>query len=409
MKQSVKTGLARLVDSGFAQVSGMKLGIISNHSAIDSDGNHLVDLIAESKKCEIIKLFSPEHGFRGDAQDMESVQSYKDPKTGLEVVSLYGASEDSLVPSEKLLKDLDAVIYDIQDIGSRYYTYVNTLAYTMGTASKTGTKIIVLDRPNPIDGISVEGSPLHDPCKSFCGYAPIGNRHGLTAGELAQLFNKGLELQGGQAAAIGCDLEIIEIENWNRNSLFDETGIPWVLPSPNMPTLETALVYPGACLFEATNMSEGRGTTRPFELIGAPYIESDPWIELGLDYYRTLAGEEASGFFLRSTSFTPGFQKWAGKTCHGLQIHIRDRKKPFSYRLSLALIAAAAKLYPKDFAWRSEAYEFKTDISPIDILYGNQNFRLQLEKEPEKLSDIRKEIEGFESNFRQVKTSFQLY
>ncbi len=406
---NTRTGLQRLVANNFAQLNGAKTGVISNHSAIDENGAHLVDLLVESKKCSIARLFSPEHGFRGDAQDMESVETYQDPKTGIEVVSLYGSNESSLVPSEKFLSDLDLVVFDIQDIGSRYYTYVNTLAYTMGVAAKTNTKVLVLDRPNPINGISIEGSPLEDRYKSFCGYAPIGNRHGLTSGELSVLFNKGLSLGQGNASATACELEVVELENWDRSSFFNETSLPWVLPSPNMPTLETALVYPGGCLFEATNMSEARGTTRPFELIGAPYIVPEQWSELSLELYTELSGEKPEGFFLRQTSFTPGFQKWAKKACHGVQIHITDCSKPFSYRLCLAMIAAAAKLYPNDFAWRSDAYEFKTDISPIDILYGNPNFRLQLEKDPTDLKSIKQEIEGFEKDYSAVHEQFKIY
>ncbi len=406
---SVKSGLDILLESQSSKLNKMRIGLIANHSAVDYTGNHIVDRLSELSNLSIVRLFAPEHGFRGEAQDMESVGSTKDLKTGLEIVSLYGEKEDSLKPNPEHLKDLDAIVFDIQDVGARYYTYANTLAYTMQVAAKLNIKVFVLDRPNPIDGIHIEGSPLLNDFHSFCGYTPIPNRHGLTVGELAIVFKKGLAIGGGDVTGIDCDLEIIKMENWNREMIFDETALPWVFPSPNMPTLETALVYPGGCLFEATNISEGRGTTKPFELLGAPYIDAEAWRDKSIELYAQLTQKEPSDFFLRPTSFCPKFQKSADESCFGVQIHLINRKSKFSYKLCLAMIAAAKSLWPESFAWRKEAYEFKDELSPIDILYGSSSYRLQLESNPEDLTKIKKEIDEFEEKFLEKRTEFLLY
>ena len=241
---TVLSGIDIAASRDFAFLRGAAVGVLANQASVDKAGRHLVDLLQHSPHCQLTRLFSPEHGFQGEAQDMESVESQSDPQTGIEIVSLYGNTEDSLKPHPENFSDIDVLVVDLRDIGTRYYTYAQTLAYCMEAAGKTDTKIVVLDRPNPIGGNRVEGSYLEKSCHSFCGIGPIANRHGLTLGELALMFQKGFGDGPDAMAAHPCDLEIITIEGWNRSLYFDETDIPWINPSPNMRSLETAIAYP---------------------------------------------------------------------------------------------------------------------------------------------------------------------
>jgi len=286
----------------------------------------------------------------------------------LRVVSLYGDSEASLRPEPALLEDLDVVLFDIQDIGARYYTYQATLGFIMEVAASTGTKVIVLDRPNPIDGVSIEGNIVHPGFESFVSAYPIAVRHGMTMGELGQFFR---DDQG-----IDCDLEVIRCEGWRRDQWLDETDLPWVFPSPNMPTLECAAIYPGMCLIEGTNLSEGRGTTRPFHLVGAPWMDRSVFAD-----FCTKGAEEArlKGVQFRPASFEPRFQKHAGDPCHGIEIYVSDRNAMEPYMLGLVVLEAALRAAPDDFAWRTETYEFVDDPIAIDLLTGSAEVRVGLE------------------------------
>ncbi|HQH28942.1 MAG TPA: DUF1343 domain-containing protein, partial [Oligoflexia bacterium] len=349
------------------------------------------------------RLFAPEHGFRGEKQDMEQVTNSIDADTGLPLFSLYGSSKESLVPAAELFRDLDILLVDLPDIGTRYYTFAQSLAYCMQTAAITGTKVVVLDRPNPVNGVDFEGARLSVSCRSFCGYAPVANRHGLTLGELALAANRGFGEGDWRIPPAKCDLEIQQVRNWHREDFFDQTGLPWVLPSPNMPALDTALVYPGACLFEATAVSEGRGTTRPFELLGAPYIDGRLWaaetqkLNLGLN-----------GVMLRPTSFIPKFNKWAGSVCGGLQIHVTGRRLLQPFRLGIALLYTLAQLYPDQFSLRAHAYEFVDQVPALDLLYGSSTLRSVLEGNSN-LDAVLEELAMFEKWYAGARRDILIY
>jgi uncharacterized protein YbbC (DUF1343 family) len=303
-------------------------------------------------------LFSPQHGLKGEKQDnMISSPDFEDPLLQIPVVSLYGPRLD---PPREALDKLDVLLVDLQDVGTRVYTYGATLAKVMAAAGELGVKVVVLDRPNPIGGLQVEGNLLRPEWASFVGPYPLPMRHGLTLGELARYYNA---TQG-----LGCDLEVIPARGWRRGDYFDDTGLPWIMPSPNLPTLEGAIVYPGQVLLEGTNLSEGRGTTRPFELFGAPFLE-----------LRRLRHELQAiplpGVVLREVTFEPTFHKWAVKPCNGFQLHVTDRIAFRPYFTTLALLWVIRRLYPQQFAWRQPPYEYETERLPIDLLTGDAAIR----------------------------------
>lgn len=405
-KLKVKSGLDNLIESNFKILHGQRVGILANQASVDSNFRHILDLLANNNNFTLVKIFAPEHGFTGALQDMAEVKDTRHPIYNLPIVSLYGASEKSLAPKKEDLQDIDILLCDLPDIGTRYYTFAQSIGYSMMVAKEANTRVIIIDRPNPLGGESIEGAPLLKNCRSFCGYAPIPNRHGMTIGELALLMNHGFGTGDDAISAINCELEILKLSGWKRSMYFDETELPWVLPSPNMPSLNTAIVYPGQCLFEATNASEGRGTTLPFEMIGAPYI--DP-VQLG--NWQNLVfnqGIELQGALLRQHSFLPKFQKHTDAVCYGFQLHILDRLKFKPTRWGLALIRALAESAEKDFAWRSTTYEFRDDIPAIDLLYGSANFRKCVESK-ESLEGINSEMTKFETEFAELRKEFLLY
>lgn len=400
---STKTGLDKLAENNCQQLAGAKIGLFANQATVDSKLNHIADILYQNKNCKLVKIFAPEHGFRGELQDMASVESTVDAKTGIPVISLYGKSEASFAPTEEQLKDIDIIVADLPDIGTRYYTFAQTIAYTLKIAAKTKTKVILLDRPNPLNGVDIEGPGLNKSCRSFCGYAPVPPRHGLTLGELCNLMNVGFGDGENRIEAADADLEIIKISNWKREQYFDQTSLPWVIPSPNMPTLDTAIVYPGACLIEATKISEARGTTRPFEFIGAPGINTEKLIKEIAN-----SGIELKGAKLREISFMPMFQKHAKTLCTGIQIHVTNRSEFKSFYWFLAIISSIKKIHPEIFAWRNEAYEFVNNIPAIDLLFGSSDFR-ELVETNGNLSELITKIKLFENTFRETRKKFLLY
>jgi uncharacterized protein YbbC (DUF1343 family) len=295
---------------------------------------------------------------------MEPVAGGQDPASGLELVSLYGDDAASLRPGAGMLDGLDALLFDCQDVGSRYYTYVTTLSFVMEAAGAAGLPLIVLDRPNPIGGSLVEGPVLQQAFSSFVGRFALPVRHGMTCGELAGLF-------AGEFG-VECDLRVVEMQGWRRSMGFSETGLPWVPPSPNMPTPGTALVYPGGCLVEGTNLSEGRGTTTPFELVGAPWLDAHALAA-------ALREERLPGVSFRAASFRPTFQKHAGAGCGGVQVLPRDPESFEPFATYLVLLREARRLAPAEFAWRSECYEFERERLAIDLLLGSSELRPLLE------------------------------
>jgi uncharacterized protein YbbC (DUF1343 family) len=397
----VETGLAYLLRDGLRLLRGRRVGLCCNPTAILPDFVHAVDALHAHPDVDLRRLFGPEHGVRGTAQDMVAVSASVDPVTGLPVVSLYGLDETSLKPRHEDLEGLDVLVFDLQDIGSRYYTYIYTLAYCLEACAEAGVQVIVCDRPNPLRGDRREGNRVDiDRYRSFVGRFPLPNRHGLTAGELALWFcdQRGLSTEEEALLVVPC-------AGWERDRWFDETGLPWVMPSPNMPTLETALVYPGQCLLEATNLSEGRGTTRPFELFGAPWIRPQRLKE-AMDRLAVQWGLEGIGF--RACSIEPTFHKHAGQTCGALQLHVthRDRFQPLG--TSVALLLALRRLYPDDFAWRTESYEFVSDRLAIDLLSGDTSIRDLVDAGGE-LPELQTHWRRYEQEFSESVQPYLLY
>ena len=325
-------------------------------------------------------LFGPEHGIAADAQDLVEVGHSRDRATGLPVYSLYG---ETRVPTQAMLEDVDAMVYDVQDVGSRYYTFVYTMLHVMEACAREKKRVVVLDRPNPLGGEVVDGNLLELEYLSFVGMHPLVVRHGMTTGELALLFREELGLD--------VDLRVVPMKGWRRPMHYEDTGLPWVLPSPNIPTVDTAFVYPGGCLIEGTNLSEGRGTTRPFELVGAPWLDAHA-LERALD------AERLPGVRFRAAAFTPTFQKHQGVLCHGVQLHVHDRERFPAFLTYLLLIHHARRQDPKRFAWRDPPYEYERVKLPIDILAGSDRVRKAIEQgvSPKQLaSGFRKDAAAF--------------
>lgn len=363
---AVRTGLDVLVASKFAALRGKRVGAIVNPTSVDGQLRHLADLLAAAQGVTLGALFGPEHGIRGEAQYMVAVDDVaKDAKTGVPVYSLYGHTYESLSPRAEWLEGLDALIFDIQDVGSRYYTYVYTMALAMAVAAKKGIEFVVLDRPNPIGGEQVEGNLVGEKYRSFVGLYALPNRHGMTAGELAKLFNA--------REGWSCRLTVVPCEGYTRKMRWTDTGLAFVPPSPNMPTPDTALVYPGMCLGEGTNVSEGRGTCRPFEQFGAPWVKSEGLIS-------RLEREDLPGVRFRACGFTPTFDKFKGVSCSGAFIHVVDADAFLPLRTGVAIFKALRELWPEQFRWRADAYEFVDDVPAFDLLCGTDQVRVGMEQ-----------------------------
>ncbi len=360
----VVPGLEVLARRRFAPLRGLRVGLVCNPTAVDRRLRHAADILSAAPRVRLTALFGPEHGVRGDVQYMEAVGDGRDRVTGLPVHSLYGSAPESLRPRRSQLAGLDALVFDVQDVGTRFYTYQATMMLCMEAAAEAGLRFVVLDRPNPIGGQLVEGPALRSGFESFCGMHDLSVRHGMTVGELAALFReeRGFDL----------DLEVVPCEGWRRRISFGETGLPWVLPSPNMPTPEAALVYPGMCLLEGTNLSEGRGTTRPFHLFGAPWLDA---LQLAAD----LTAERLPGVRFRAAGFTPTWDKHAGRLCHGVELHVHDAAAFRPFRTGLACVAVARAQDPDRFAWRTERYEFVEGIPAFDLLCGSDRERRAIE------------------------------
>ncbi len=362
--RAVATGLDQLVATRFRALRGLAVGLVCNPTAVDARLRHAADLLAAAPGVKLRALFGPEHGVRGEAQYMAAVGDEVDARTGVPVHSLYGSTAASLRPTPAQLAGLDALVFDIQDVGSRYYTYQATMMLCQEAAAAAGIGFLVLDRPNPIGGVHVEGPALRPGFESFCGLHDLAPRHGMTVGELACLFQAERALSGR--------LTVVPCEGWRRDMAQADTGLPWVFPSPNMPTPETALLYPGMCLLEGTNLSEGRGTTRPFHLLGAP------WLDAGR-LAAALDAERLPGVRFRPASFTPTWDKHAGERCHGAELHLTDAAAFRPFRTGVAAVAAARAQDPARFRWRIEPYEFVEGVPAFDLLCGSAREREALE------------------------------
>jgi len=390
---TIQTGLARLATDGASLLSGRRLGLLVNPTAVDTQLRHAIDLLTARSDLKITALFGPEHGVRGDAQDMIDVDSSHDARSGLPVHSLYGTTLASLTPTPAMLEDIDVLVYDVQDIGSRYYTFVWTMVLAMRACAKAGKAFCVLDRPNPLGGVHVEGGAIQAGYESFVGLVSCPNRHGLTAGEIARWRH--------DVEKLDVELFVISMRGWSRDMRFDHTGLPWVMPSPNMPTTDTALVYPGMCLVEGTELSEGRGTTRPFELAGAPYLD-------GHKLAAALAAFELPGVVFRPAGFLPQFQKHAKQACNGVQLHVTNAETFRPYRTGVAFLKACYDQSPASFKWRSKAYEFVEDKPAIDLLAGGPSLREGIEAGAS-LDDLAARWPRDEGAFAEERAAYTLY
>ena len=388
------SGIDQLLAHPEKYLTGKTVGLIVNHTSLAGDGKHSISHF--KSRFTLHSLFAPEHGLYGTAQDMDPIADEVDPLSGLKIKSLYGKNAESLLPDPALLEGIDNLVFDIQDVGARYYTFIYTMANCMTICKQAGVRMVVCDRPNPINGTSVEGNLVGKDWRSFVGQYPLPNRHGMTAGELARLFNEHFE--------IGCDLEVVPMDGWSREMWYDQTGMIWTPPSPNMPTLATATVYPGMCVIEGTLLSEGRGTTLPFEQIGAPFIAPHKLAARLEKDSRLLPG-----VFFRPQYFKPMFQKHAGKVCAGLQFHVTDRDKFKPLLTTLALLRALAELYPDELQWRTEAYEFVSDRLAIDLLYGNEKLRETLFKDDFSLTALEESWQEELESFLPIRKEFLIY
>jgi uncharacterized protein YbbC (DUF1343 family) len=398
----VTIGLDVLCADRLALCHGRRVGVLCHPASVTADLTHIVDRLLQVS-VRPVRLFGPEHGVRGEAQDMIGVDGETDRRTGIPVVSLYGDSFESLAPSAAALADIDLLIVDLQDVGSRYYTYVWTMALALEAAARAGVAVAVLDRPNPLGGAGVESGPILPGYESFVGLGAVAIRHGMTAGEIALMVRAGMPWGrlARFAQPLDCDLTVVAMKGWRRSMDHADTGLPWVMPSPNMPTLDTAFVYPGLCLVEGTNMSEGRGTTRPFEIVGAPYID-------GYRLAEALARRPLPGVRFRPLSFRPMFHKFARQSCGGVQLHVTDRATFRPYRTGVALLHAVRQQAPRDFSWRTEPYEFVSDPPAIDLLTGSDAVRTGIDT-GRSLDDIEAGFVPFEREFTERRRPFLLY
>jgi uncharacterized protein YbbC (DUF1343 family) len=402
MPDVVTLGITRLLASGV--LKGKRVGLVCNPASVDHRLQHVVDLMFADPHLHLAALFGPQHGFRSDVQD----NMIETPHTAFDVdsaavaiggtqrparVPLYSLYSDTREPTADMLRDLDVLVVDLQDIGTRIYTYMYTMANCMRAARRHGLEVLVCDRPNPIGGTAVEGLTLERGNESFVGQFPIPTRHGLTIGELAQLFNEHFEL--------GADLEVVPMKGWERPMFWDETGLPWVMPSPNIPTLDSAIVFPGTVHVEGTNASEGRGTTRPFELVGAPWVRAEA-------FARQLNARALPGVYFRAAVFEPTFQKHARVACGGCQIHVTDRRAFRPVLTGMAVIDELRAADPSAFQWKPAPYEYEHDKVPIDVIAGAQSFRHAIDAGT-RAEEIAANWEATVAAFRTLRTPYLLY
>lgn len=387
----ITLGLENLLNLSAHLLKGARVGLICNPSTVDHRYRHAADLFRAHSGINLTTLFGPQHGIRGETQDnMIEWDGFRDSRTGVMAYSLYGEFRE---PTASMLENVDVLVFDVQDVGTRVYTFIYTMALAMKAARKNGKRMLVLDRPNPIGGEAIEGHLLESGSESFVGMFPIPMRHGMTICELALMFNREF--------GIDCELEIAPMTGYRRDRWFDETDAPWVIPSPNMPTIDTAMVYPGTVYVEGTKISEGRGTTRPFEINGAPSVNSHEMA----GYLNDL---NLPGVYFRPHSFIPTFQKHAGRLCHGVQIHVLDRRVFKPVLTGIALIKAVHDLYPAEFQWQTPPYEYVFDRLPFDVIAGTTRLREQIERAAS-IQEIGESWRTDESDFAERRAPYLLY
>ena len=386
---AVTLGSTRLLASG--RLTGLRVGVVANPASVDHAFVHIVDRVRAAEGVTLAAIFGPQHGFRSDLQDnMIETPHAEDRARRVPVYSLYSETRE---PTAEMLAGLDVLVIDLQDIGARIYTFIYTMANCLRACGRHGVPVIVCDRPNPIGGVDVEGETLVAGFESFVGLFPIPMRHGLTIGELARLFN--------EQFALGADLEVVAMEGWRRADFADDCQMPWVMPSPNMPTLDSAIVYPGTVLLEGTLASEGRGTTRPFELVGGPWVRAEAFAD-------RLNAHGLPGVIFRPAVFEPTFQKHHGVTCEGCQIHVTDRATFAPVVTGVAVIEELRRADPSRFAWRPPPYEYEHRLMPVDILAGSSVMREALERGATAAA-IAEGWRGDETAFRALSAPYLIY
>jgi uncharacterized protein YbbC (DUF1343 family) len=385
-------GVERLLNDKMDVICGQRIGLVCNQASVLPDSLvHVADGFRDRDAINLTTLFGPQHGIRGDLQDnMIETPHSVDERTGIMVYSLYS---ETRVPTEEMVRDIDTFVIDLQDVGCRIYTFIYTMANCMRAAKQFGKKVVVCDRPNPINGNAIEGNITEPEFKSFVGQFELPTRHGMTIGELALMFNDHF--------GIGCELEVVEMQNWTRDMWGDETGLQWILPSPNIPTVDTCVVFPATVHVEGTELSEGRGTTKPFELNGAPFIDPYDWVD-ALDAFKF------EGVKFRHVFFRPTFQKWAERTCGGVQIHVTDREAFTPVIVGIAMIKTAYDLYTKHFEWKRDPYEYVFDQNPFDVVCGTDKIRKAIESRHD-LKDIKASWGPGEHEFQTNRTPYLLY
>jgi uncharacterized protein YbbC (DUF1343 family) len=363
--QRTRLGIEILLDEKLEVLRGQRVGLVCNQASVLPDTfHHAADVFHENAKINLTTLFGPQHGIRGDVQyNMIETPHVRDSRTGIMVYSLYSETRE---PTEEMLADVDTIVVDLQDVGCRIYTFVYTMANCMRAAKKFGKRVVVCDRPNPINGNAIEGNITEDAFRSFVGQFALPTRHGMTIGELAKMFNEHF--------GIGCELEVVEMTRWTRNMWGDQTGLPWILPSPNVPDVDTCVVFPATVHIEGTELSEGRGTTLPFFLNGAPFIDPYAWAA-------ELRKFDIPGVAFREAYFRPTFCEFAGETCAGIQLHVTDREAFTPVILGIAMVKTAYEIYPDKFQWRQSDYEYEFGKNPFDVICGTDKIRKQIESE----------------------------
>ena len=387
-----RLGVERLLNEKIDLIRGQRVGLVCNQASVMPDTFvHAADVFGGHDEFTLTTLFGPQHGIRGDVQyNMIETPHVRDPRTGIMVYSLYSEVRE---PTEEMVEDIDTFVVDLQDVGCRIYTFIYTMANCMRAAKKFGKKVVICDRPNPIGGLGVEGNITEHEFKSFVGQFELPTRHGMTIGELAKMFNEHF--------GIGCDLEVVEMEGWSREMWGDETGLPWILPSPNIPTVDTCVVFPATVHVEGTELSEGRGTTLPFHLNGAPFIDPHAWVA-ELDKFGF------AGVKFRAAFFRPTFCEFAGETCGGVQIHVTDRETFTPVIVGIAMVKTVYDMYRDKFQWRQNAYEYVFDKNPMDVVCGTDKLRKQIEGGVS-LAQIEADWSGGLSAFREARKPYLLY
>lgn len=389
--KQVLAGLDNCIRLWPKDLRGARVGLVVHPASVDRRLMHAVEIFRAFKRFSLFALFGPQHGIFGQTQDnMVEWEGFRDPATGIPVYSLYGKTRR---PYPDMLSEIDTLVIDLQDVGARYYTFIWTMELCMQTAVETGKTVVVLDRPNPIAGHITEGPVLNPDFASFVGLRPLPVRHGMTIAEIAVYIR--------EAFHPDLDLRIIPMHGWRRKMWFDDTGLPWVMPSPNMPTLDTAMVYPGMCLLEGTNISEGRGTTRPFEIFGAPFIHPDTLVKRLRDF-------RLPGVVFRPIYFQPTFQKHAGAICGGAQIHVTDRQRFKPVKTAVAILKAVHNSYPRQFEWKQPPYEYEEIKLPIDILAGTDRLRKDIDGWKE-LREMESWWEEGLASFEKIRKKYLIY